>query len=277
MLTFVTGATGQQGGAVAARLLADGGRVRALTRNPSGPKARTLAATGAEIVTGGLGDPLDEHVRGADTVLFVHPGPLAPDEDEAAAAQAVAQAAAAHGIQHLVYSSGLGALGPKADAEKHIRRSGVSATILRPASFMENYLNPVFGLRDGALRSALEPDTVQDVIALDDIAAFAALAFADPAMFAARTIDLAGDSLRTPQIAAAISVTVGQTVPYEQMPIEELAKINERFAAGCRMLNKIKAPTVDVAAVRALHPGLIDFGRWLERTGARRITEILRG
>ena len=275
MLAFVAGATGQQGGAVAARLLADGVRVRALTRHPSSHKARALA--GAEVVAGGFGDPLDEHVRGADVVFFVHPGPLAPGEDEAAAAKAIAQAAVKHGVGHLVYSSGMGALGPKAGAEAHIWASGVSATILRPASFMENYLNPTFGLRDGALRTALEPDTVQDLIALDDIAAFAALAFANPDKFAGRTIELAGDSLRPPQVAAAISAATGRTVPYEQMPIEELARINERFAAGYTLLNKIKAPAVDVPAVRALHPGLMDFATWLDGTGGAKIREILGG
>ena len=169
----------------------------------------------------------------------------------------------------------MGAIGAKAEAERLIRESGISATILRPASFMENYFNPMFGLRDGALRTALEPDTVQDLIALDDIAAFAALAFADPAKFRGRTIELAGDSLRPPQTAAAIGAAVGRTVPYEPIPLEELARINERFAAGYRMLNEIKAPAVDVAAVRALHPGLMDFGTWLERTGGRKIKELL--
>jgi uncharacterized protein YbjT (DUF2867 family) len=46
----VTGATGQQGGATARHLLAEGWRVRALTRDVTKPAARTLAAAGAEIV-----------------------------------------------------------------------------------------------------------------------------------------------------------------------------------------------------------------------------------
>jgi uncharacterized protein YbjT (DUF2867 family) len=46
----VTGATGQQGGATARHLLAEGWRVRALTRDVTKPAARALAAAGAEIV-----------------------------------------------------------------------------------------------------------------------------------------------------------------------------------------------------------------------------------
>ena len=46
----VVGSTGLQGGAVSLRLLDQGWRVRALTRNPNGARARELAALGAEVV-----------------------------------------------------------------------------------------------------------------------------------------------------------------------------------------------------------------------------------
>jgi uncharacterized protein YbjT (DUF2867 family) len=52
----VTGATGRQGGAVAAHLLSDGWRVRALTRKPDGPAARRLAALGADVIAVDLAD-----------------------------------------------------------------------------------------------------------------------------------------------------------------------------------------------------------------------------
>ena len=42
-IVVVTGATGLQGRAVVRRLLADGWRVRALTRRPAGKPARQLA------------------------------------------------------------------------------------------------------------------------------------------------------------------------------------------------------------------------------------------
>ena len=46
-LIAVTGATGQQGGAVARQLLAEGWRVRALTRDVNKPAAQELKALGA--------------------------------------------------------------------------------------------------------------------------------------------------------------------------------------------------------------------------------------
>ena len=50
----VTGATGQQGGAVARRLLADGWQVRALTRDVDKPAAQELKALGAELIPGDM-------------------------------------------------------------------------------------------------------------------------------------------------------------------------------------------------------------------------------
>ena len=53
---LVTGATGQQGGAVARALLSKGHHVKALTRKPESDAARQLVSAGAEVVTGDLGD-----------------------------------------------------------------------------------------------------------------------------------------------------------------------------------------------------------------------------
>ena len=52
----VNGATGQQGGAVARKLLADGWKVRALTRDVNKPAAQELASIGAELVAGDMED-----------------------------------------------------------------------------------------------------------------------------------------------------------------------------------------------------------------------------
>jgi len=46
---LVTGATGNQGGAVVRALLKQGHQVRALTRNPASPAARRLAEQGVQI------------------------------------------------------------------------------------------------------------------------------------------------------------------------------------------------------------------------------------
>jgi len=69
----VTGATGNQGGATARHLLADGWHVRALVRDDTAPAATALAAAGAELVRGNLDDPASvaTAVRGAYGVYSV--------------------------------------------------------------------------------------------------------------------------------------------------------------------------------------------------------------
>ena len=53
---LITGATGQQGGATARALLAEGHNVVAMTRDPSSAKAEELAALGAEVIQADLND-----------------------------------------------------------------------------------------------------------------------------------------------------------------------------------------------------------------------------
>ena len=68
---LVTGATGQQGGAVARSLLAKGQKVRVMTRNPE--KAASLAKAGAEVVQGDLTNQasLQVALRGVHGVFAV--------------------------------------------------------------------------------------------------------------------------------------------------------------------------------------------------------------
>lgn len=290
---LVTGATGQQGGATAARLLADGWRVRALTRNVSGPSARALAEAGADLVTGDLDDPasLRAAADGVDGVFSVQPTPGMPEvsadytaEDEIRRGRNVADAAADAGAGHLVFASAFGAdhpdqplatLAAKRRIEEHIEELGISATFLRPASFMENLLHPLWGLRDGALVTPYLPETRQQFIALEDIAAFAAFAFTDPDQWRGRALDLAGDTLTPVETASALSRAVGRDIPYVPVPLEAVRAHSEEAARGIESLNEGRYALVDTGALRELHPGLLTFGGWLDRTGAARVRALL--
>ncbi|KJR83715.1 hscarg dehydrogenase [Sporothrix schenckii 1099-18] len=65
-LIVVTGATGNQGGSVAATFLGlSGWRVRGITRNPDSAKAQALKAAGAEVVRADLGDSDTAALRAA--------------------------------------------------------------------------------------------------------------------------------------------------------------------------------------------------------------------
>lgn len=290
---LVTGATGQQGGATARRLLSDGWHVRALTRDITGPTAHALASAGAELVAGDLDDrpSLDAAVRGAHGVFSVQPTPGMPGlpteygpDDEVRLGRNVADAALAANAQLLVFASAFGADGDsglstlesKRHIEEHIGAIGMPATVLRPTSFMENLLHPTWGLQGGALATPYNPDTRQQFIALSDIAAFSALAFADPAGFRARAFDLVGDVLTPPETAAAISRATGQEVPYVHIPLEAVRVRSEEAARGIQSLNDGLHPLVDIEPLRALHPGLLTFEAWLSASGATRLKTLLR-
>ncbi|WP_326822562.1 NmrA/HSCARG family protein [Streptosporangium sp. NBC_01756] len=289
----VVGATGLQGGVVTAHLLAGGWQVRALTRDPAGASAKALAGVGAQIVRGEMDDTasLIAAVEGAYGMFSVQPtvgSPgTAPDftaDDEVRWGVNVAEAAHAAGIRHLVYTSVAGAgrhdsealpqnLVSKWRIERHIAELGLPATILRPASFMENYTGG-YHLHDGTVTTAFEPDVPQQIMAVDDVGVFTALAFAHPAEWIGRVIDLAGDELTPRRIAEAIGESIGRPLPYVQIPIEAIRQVGAEFAFAYEWLNE-RGYRADIAAARQIHPGLMDFRTWLERTGAAQITAFL--
>ena len=152
---LVIGATGQQGGAAAGALLRRGRAVRALVRDPGKPAARQLRDAGASLVTGDLDDLASVRAAlrscyGVFLVLTMMSGHQITQEGVAAEqrrGQAVAELAREAGIAHLVYSSIRGAgqhtgiphVESKARIEERIAALGLPATILRPASFMDNF------------------------------------------------------------------------------------------------------------------------------------------
>ncbi|MET7396721.1 NmrA family NAD(P)-binding protein [Dactylosporangium sp. NPDC005572] len=275
MTVLVTGATGQQGGATARALLRAGRPVRALVRSVSSPAAQALAAEGAELVPGDLTDraSLDRAMSGVDGVFSVQPAGVAPhfNPDEVRMGVTVADAAAAAGVGHLVYTSvggadrdtGVSHWNTKGEIERHIAALGLPATILRPVMFMENHADPQYGVlgRHSVLRMVAPGQHVQ-MIAVRDIGEFAALAFADPGYYVGRALELAGDDLPREALVAAVERTVGHPLDLPPLPAEAVAEMraNVDRLHGVESFGGWQA---DVPALRALHPGLLTFDDWL--------------
>lgn len=289
MTVLVTGATGLQGGATARHLLAAGHAVRALVRDPETPKARALARAGAELVSGDMRDreSLRTAVRGVQGVFSVQPTEgypgTAPDfttADEVRLGLNVADAAEDAGVGHIVYASvggvdrspGIRRWESKWQIERHIAALALPATILRPVRFMENQSHPSLGVRDGVLTDVLRPDTPLQLIAADDIGAFAALAFADPDRYIGRALELAGDELTMTQIVAAISRATGRAVTYRAIPREALIGGDPDGIAGYEFGNDRGGWRADIPMLGRLHPNLMDFDTWLTEHGVRQFT-----
>lgn len=288
-IILVTGATGQQGGAAARRLLADGWRVRALVRDASAEAAQAIAGAGAELVKGDMGDraSLDAAAEGVHGVFSVQPAFGAPHNDggEVRFGVNVADAALAAGARHLVYASvggadrdtGISHWNTKWEIEQHIRAIGLPHTILRPVMFMENHASGPFGVfGETALIRMIPAHFTVQLIAVTDIGAFAGLAFADPGAYLGKAIELAGDELTHPQLVAAIEQVVGRTLLTESITTEKLkeAGVNTEDTARAESFGGWQA---DIPALRALHPGLMDFATWLEREGKAKFDALTDG
>jgi uncharacterized protein YbjT (DUF2867 family) len=275
----VTGATGQQGGAVARKLLADGWNVRALTRDVNKPAAQELKALGAQIVPGDMDDraQLDAAFQGVYGVFSVQNFwlPNVGFEGEIRQGENVADAARDAGVQHLVYSSvgaaqrGMGQkhFESKWSIEQHIHSLGIPYTILRPAAFFENFNWERAAILNGAFNViGLRPEKERQLIAVEDIAVFVALAFEKPEQYLGKTIELAGDALTESQLAETFAKVIGRPVkPTRPQPGEAWGDPDE-MAAMFNFFNG-EAYDADIPALRKLRPGLLTFEQYLRKNG----------
>jgi uncharacterized protein YbjT (DUF2867 family) len=108
-----------------------------------------------------------------------------------------------------------------------------------------------------------------------DIGAFAAMAFANPDLYAGKAFELAGDELTVPQIAAAMTTALGRPVRYSQIPIEEIRRADPDRAASLERLYNLEPPRASIPQLRDQHAGLLTFEQWLAADGAGQIAAYL--
>lgn len=240
-LVLVTGATGQQGGAVARELLKKGYKVRAMTRNPDSDKAKALKEAGAEVVKGDLNDAASVMgaLKGCWGAFAVQNTWEAGVEGEERQGKEFAKLAKEAGIQHLVYSSvgsahrntGVPHFENKSRVEETIRKLGFpSFVIVRPVFFMENMKTFFPPDENGNINVAMSPSTKLQMVAVKDIGKFGALAFDKAKDLNGQAIDFAGDSLTIPEAAAVISKETGKNVKHVQADIEAVRAYSEDMA-----------------------------------------------
>ena len=274
---LVTGATGRQGGATARRLLERGFKVRALTRNPGKPEGRALAELGAEVVKGDLDDRLsiERTLEGAYGVFALVNFWEAGYEREVRQGVTLADASKAAGVGHFVYSSvgssyretGIPAFDGKWEIEEHIRAIGLPYTILRPTSLMEDWEEMREEILGGTLAQPLSPDTPLQQVSVDDVGAFAAMAFEEPGRWIGRELDLAGDESSMRDIAETFGRVIGREVGYERMPWDEFREAyGEDLAVMYRWFEEL-GYEADVAALREEYPALTTFEGYLRLHG----------
>jgi uncharacterized protein YbjT (DUF2867 family) len=273
----VVGATGLQGGATARALLGANAPVRALARRTDSDAARALAELGAEIVAADLDDPegLRAAFTGVDGVFaMTTPGYDRSTDREMTHGHAIADAAAAAGVPHVVYSSvggaerhtGIPHFDSKGDVEEYLVARGLSTTFVRPVFFMDNFAQfATPAIEDGTLtvRLPLPSGIPLQMITVEDIGAVAAAAVLNPDRVAGGSIEIAGDELTGEQIAEAYQDRYDVPARYEPLPIDVLDGDADQRAMF-EWFARPPAYQADLAATRALAPRTKTFEQWLE-------------
>lgn len=258
---LVTGATGKQGGAVARELLARGHKVTALTRKPDSPSARSLAQLGAKVAKGDLDDAasLERALQGVWGTWAVQNTWEAGVEREEEQGKRFAKIAKERAVQHFVYTSvgsadrrtGIPHFDNKWRVEETVRGLGFpSHVIFRPVFFMDNFLTPWLkpAIDQGKLMVGVEPTTVLQMIAVEDIGKYGLLAFEKHDQLNRRDVDLAGDQHTMPETAEILAKAAGRKIVFEQVPIGEIRKFSEDYAIMLEWFDRV-GYDVDIPAL----------------------------
>jgi len=252
---LVTGATGKQGGALAAELQARGFYVRGFTRDASQPKALTLAESGIEMVEGDFTRPDTLLAAMQDMYGLFLVTPNIPEQ--VSYAENAIEAAKSAGIRHIVYSGNLSGhpdyVRPdtyKARIERMVKESGIDYTILRPVTFMENYAGLKDEIARHGIRDPRRPDTLQQFISVKDIGFIAA-----------------GDEMTGEELAALFSRVMGIPVEYHQVAWEEWSETRPPHLIELYRWTEEGAVRVDIEALRQDYPDLRTFEQYLRETG----------
>lgn len=268
----VTGATGQLGRLVVARLAqrVPASRIVALARDPAKAAAFGVEARAADYTQPAT---LDRALAGVNTLLLISANEIGR---RTAQHHNVIEAAKKAGVAHIVYTSLLHADTSPIDlAEEHratereLRASGIAHTILRHGWYAENYTASIPGaLAGGAFIGSAGSGRIS-AATREDFAEAAALVLATPAL-QGKTYELAGDEAFTlADLAAEISRQSGKSIPYRDLPATDYASALAGFGVPQGFAQAIAG--WDVAASK---DALFDDGRQLSALIGRPTTPL---
>ncbi len=217
----VTGATGGVGGRVARALASQGLALRLVVRD-----AARAPDLGAEVAEAQYRDgaAMRAAFEGAETVYLVSASESA---DRVAEHVSAVDAAAAAGVERIVYVSFMGAAPDAvftfardhAATEERIRSTGLAHVFLRSCMYAE-YV-PLFASAEGVIRGPAG-DGRAAFVSRDDVADVAAAVLAAPAEHDGRTYDVTGpEALNLDEAAAILSEAAGRAVVYERETLEQ--------------------------------------------------------
>jgi uncharacterized protein YbjT (DUF2867 family) len=304
----VVGATGAQGGGLVRAILADRNgpfQPRALTRDVNSPKAKALAAAGAEVVAADVDDPATlrrafEGAHGAFCVTFFW-NHFSPDKELAEAAS-MAEAAKQTGLAHVIWSTledtrrfvpldddrmptlmgkyKVPHYDAKGEADALFTRAGVPTTFLLTSFYWENFIYFGSGPKrgpDGKL-ALLMPlgDATLPSIAAEDIGKCALAIFKRGKEFIGRTVGIAGEHPSGEEMAAKLTRALGEKVTYQDVPPEVFRGFGFPGADDLGNMFQFKRDFNDyyrgarsIEFSRSLNPELQSLDQWLQQNASR--------
>jgi uncharacterized protein YbjT (DUF2867 family) len=298
----VVGATGAQGGGLANAILdePDGEfAVRALTRNPSSDAAVALADRGAEVVAADLddGDSVRKAFDGAYGAFVVTAfWEYNSVEREQAHARAVAAAAQATGLEHVVWSTlpdtrlhiplhdnrmptlhgkyKVPHFDSKAEADQFFLDAGVPTTFLSTTMYFDSFLDffhPVRG-EDGVLRITLPMgESKLPGVASEDIGRTALGILQRGKELVGETVAVSGENLTGHEYAAKLGAFLGERIEFRPATLDQVRASGMPGADDVANMFQYYeefsdsfAGARDPKRIRAtLNPRLKDFDTWL--------------
>ena len=297
----VVGATGAQGGGVVRAILADksgGFTARAITRNVNSDRAKALAASGAEVVAANVDDEASvrrafEGAYGAFCVTFFWDH-LSVEREQAEAA-AMARAAKAAGVQHVIWSTlddtrkfiplddprmptlhgkyKVPHFDGKGEADQYFRDAGVPTTFLLTVFYWDNFIYFGAGPKagpDGTLALTMPMgDKKLPSMAAEDIGKCAYGVFKRRDLIG-QTVGIAGAHLTGEEMAAGMSKALGVPVRYNDVPPEVYRSFGFPGADDMgnmfqfkRDFNDYYCKSRSIEFARSLNPELQSYEQWL--------------
>jgi uncharacterized protein YbjT (DUF2867 family) len=304
----VVGATGAQGGGLVRAILNDpagGFAVRAITREVQSEKARELAKLGAEVVAADADDveSLKRAFNGAYgaycvTFFWAHFSP----EKEHAQAVAMAQAAKAAGLRHVIWSTledtrkwvplddnrmptlmgkyKVPHFDSKGESDQVFLDLVLPTTFLLTSFYWDNFIYVGMGPKkdaEGRLSFAMPMDDRKlPGIASEDIGRCAYGIFKRGPEMIGKTVGIAGEHLTGYQMAEALTAVLGQKVHYTAIPPDVYRGFGFPGAEDLGNMFQFKRDfesyfcgVRSVEFSRSLNPSLQSFSQWLERNKSR--------
>jgi uncharacterized protein YbjT (DUF2867 family) len=271
---------------------------RAVARDINSDKAKALAALGVEVVAGDVDDEasLQRAFTGAHgaycvTFFWAH---FSPDKEKAEVV-AMARAAKAAGVKHVVWSTledtrkyiplsdtrmptlqgsyKVPHFDAKGESNAEFTKAGVPTTFLHMSFYWDNLISFGMGPRkgaDGKLVFALPMgDKKLPGIAAEDIGRCAYGVFKRGDEFVGKTIGIAGEHPTGAQMADTLGQAFGQPVGYYAMPFDDYRKLG--FPGDDDLGNMFQfkhdfekefGALRSLELSRSLNPQLQNFSQW---------------